>query len=71
MSINDCNTMSTDVVYFDFSKAFHSVNHDLIRHKLKVFYAIDGRLLKFLKSYLLGREQCVTKENYKSTHKGV
>ena len=71
MSINDCNTMSTDVVYFDFSKAFDSVNHDLILHKLKVFYAIDGRLLKFLKNYLLGREQCVTIENYKSTNKGV
>ena len=25
MSINGCKTMSTDVVYFDFSKAFDSV----------------------------------------------
>ena len=56
MSINDCNTMSTDVVYFDFSKAFDSVNHDLILHKLKVFYSIDGRLLKFLSNYLSGRK---------------
>ena len=71
MSINDCNTMSTDVVYFDFSKAFDSVNHDLILHKLKVFYSIDGRLLKFLSNYLSGRKQCVTIENYKSSQKNV
>ena len=71
MSINDCNTMSTDVVYFDFSKAFDSVNDDLILHKLKVFYSIDGRLLKFLSNYLSGRKQCVTIENYKSSQKNV
>ncbi len=27
LSINDCHSMSIDVVYFDFSKAFDSVNH--------------------------------------------
>ena len=46
LSLNDC--MRTDVVYFDFSKAFDSVNHDLILWKLKNIYKIDGRLLKFL-----------------------
>ena len=30
LSINDCKTMRTDVIYFDFSKAFDSVNHDII-----------------------------------------
>ena len=49
LSINDTRTLSTDVVYFDFSKAFDSVNHDLILDKLKNSYSIDGRLLKFLK----------------------
>ena len=63
--------LSTDVVYFDFSKAFDSVNHDLILHKRKVFYSIDGRLLKFLSNYLSGRKQCVTIENYKSSQKNV
>ena len=56
MSINDTQTLSTDVVYFDFSKAFDSVNHDLILDKLKNCYSIDGRLLKFLKNCLCDRE---------------
>ena len=52
LSINDTRTLSTDLVYFDFFKAFDSVNHDLILDKLKNSYSIDGRLLKFLKNYL-------------------
>ena len=40
MSINDTQTLSTDVIYFDFSKAFDSVNHDLIVYKLKYDYSI-------------------------------
>ena len=71
LSINDCSTFSTDVVYFDFSKAFDSVNHDLILQKLKYMYGIDGRLLKFLKNYLSGREQSVVLENCKSSTKPV
>ena len=59
LSINDTHTLSTDVVYFDFSKAFDSVNHDLILGKLKNSYIIDGRLLKFLKNYLCEREKSV------------
>ena len=62
------NTKSqTDVVYFDFSKAFDSVNHDIILHKLKYKYNIDGRLLKLLMNYLSGREQCVTIGKAKSS----
>ena len=61
----------TDVVYFDFSKAFDSVNHDLILKKLKYSYNIDGRLLKFLANYLSEREQCVVIGNSKSDTKPV
>ena len=59
LSINYTHTLSTDVVYFDFSKAFDSVNHDLILDKLKNSYSIDGRLLTFLKNFLCEREQSV------------
>ena len=71
MSINDTHTLSTDVVYFDFSKAFYSVNHDLILDKLKNSYSIDGRLLKFLKNYLCEREQSVVLDGVKSSSKPV
>ena len=71
LSVNDLNTFSTDVVYFDFAKAFDSVNHDLILTKLKSMYHIDGRLLKFIQSYLKGREQSVVIENCSSSSKPV
>ena len=65
MSINDSQTLSTDVMHF--LKAFDSVNHDLIRHKLKYIYASDGRLLKFLMNYLGERERSVVLDGIKSS----
>ena len=49
----------TDVIYFDFVKAFDSVSHDLILSKLKTNFKIDGLMLQFVKSYLEGRRQQV------------
>ena len=57
LTINDMS--STDVIYFDFAKAFDSVNHDIILHKLKYKFNIDGKLLKFLVNYLQDRKQSV------------
>eukprot|EP00116_Pleurobrachia_bachei_P003713 sb/3463975/ len=48
-----------DIVYFDFSRAFDSCNHDLILHKLKYQFGVDGQLLSFIKSYLSNRFQKV------------
>ena len=56
-SINESSR--TDVVYFDFMKAFDSVNHDLILSKLKDKFRIDGRMLKWMVSYLQDRVQHV------------
>ena len=71
LSFTDCNVWSTDIIYFDFSKAFDSVNHDIILYKLKNIYNIDGRMRKFLVNYLSGRQQCVIIENVKSSFKPV
>jgi hypothetical protein len=49
----------TDVIYFDFSKAFDSVNHDIILQKLKYNFGINGFLLKFFVEYLRDRLQKV------------
>ena len=61
----------TDVIYFDFAKAFDSVSHDIILFKLKHQYKIDGLLLKFLQSYLMDRKQCVVIDGHKSSFLGV
>ena len=57
------NTISrSDIIYFDFAKAFDSVSHNLILQKLKNLYGIDGLMLRFIKSYLQGRQQKVLLE---------
>jgi len=61
----------TDIVYFDFAKAFDSVSHDLILEKLKSRYHVDGTLLKFICNYLKNREQCVVLGNQYSSSKPV
>ena len=60
LSLND--NIRSDVIYFDFQKAFDSVNHDLILKKLKYQYDIDGSLLRFFVSYLRDRFQRVVME---------
>ena len=57
----------TDVIYFDFAKAFDSVNHDIILSKLKRNFNIDGLLLKFFVEYLSSRTQKVVVSNECST----
>lgn len=53
------NKSKSDVIYFDFAKAFDSVSHDLILKKLKDNFNVDGLMLRFIKSYLQGRQQQV------------
>lgn len=48
----------TDVVYFDFKKAFDSVSHPKLLIKLKA-YGLTGNLLNWITNFLLDRRQCV------------
>ena len=57
------NRIGTDIMYFDFAKAFDAVNHDLLLRKLKYKFKIDGRMLKFLCNYLSNRKQRVVLSN--------
>ena len=63
LSISLNKSIRTDVIYFDFAKAFDSVNHDLILIKLKTLFNIDGFLLGFLRAYLMDRTQSVVLGN--------
>ena len=65
LSTNLLQDFPTDIIYFDFAKAFDfdTVNHDLILSRLKYQYSIDGRMLKFFKSYLSNRTQRVVFDN--------
>ncbi len=49
----------TDVIYFDFSKAFDTVPHARLMHKLKCGYGIAGRMLKWIETFLTGHMQQV------------
>lgn len=57
-----------DVTYFDFTKSFDSINNDIILHKLKYDFHIDGVLLRFLVTYLKDRNQSVVIGGSKATN---
>ena len=48
------NEYLVDTVYFDFVKAFHSINHDLLSHKLCIF-GLTNNCINWLSSYLNNR----------------
>ena len=56
------------VVLIDLKKAFHTVDHQILRNKLEL-YGIKGQALTSLKSYLTNRNQkCQIKNSFSSEH---
>ena len=56
--VNIDKKKQTIVIFFDMSKAFDFVSHDLLLQKLEN-YGIRGPALQWLEQYLSNREQCV------------
>ena len=68
---NLAKDIGTDIIYFDFAKAFDTVNHDLLLTKLKNNFKIEGRLLKFIANYFKDHRQRVVLDNAFSEYQAV
>ena len=57
--------VQVDLAILDFSKAFDTVPHNRLLHKLE-FYGIQGDILKWISVFLKSRDQCVVVEGQRS-----
>ena len=66
---NDKNTKDASLaVFIDLSKAFDTLNHDILLHKLQ-FYGIRGICNSWFANYLSDRKQFIEIGDSKSSHK--
>ena len=56
----------SDLILLDFSKAFDKVNHLKLLYKLQI-YGVQGKTLRWIESFLIGRTQCVVLDGDSST----
>ena len=66
-NINAMNNQLTPInIYLDFSKAFDSLDHNILLCKRKYYGVLGVSLETYLKNYLLGRSQYVDLDHIKS-----
>lgn len=58
--VNMNNNKSTVLVLLEFSKAFDSIGHTQLLHKLREKFEFSTSACSLIKSYLMDRYQCVT-----------
>lgn len=59
--------LSTALVLLDFSKAFDTVNHDILLLKLTSFFNFNSSAVTLISTYLSNRKQCVSLNNIMSS----
>src|ERR1043165_8252644 len=66
-SDNNCFALG---IFIDLSKAFDTINHNILCNKLE-FYGVRGITLEWFKDYLSNRNQCVSFANVMSTVRNI
>ena len=63
---NSDKRMYTCCIFLDLTKAFDTVNHDILLHKMKNFYGFRGLAFKLMQSYLSNRKQYTKMNSFMS-----